>query len=463
MLIRVVDSTLVTRPLKTRLPFKFGVQVLTEVSIAELAVTIQTSGGERFVGHASDLLIPKWFKKDPSSTSEEDADALKASIEAAASLLKQFGEHVGGHPVFDIWLTAYRELVESRDAADQLVAGFGVSMVERAMIDATCLALQCSFAGALLSGELGFQSERLLPETKGWNPRSLPAPSDSINVRHTIGMLDPLEHASIPAEELVDDGLPQALDENIDLYGLEWFKIKICGDPEHDRPRLKAIANVVMPRVGNDARFTLDGNEQCLDMPAVAGMLRDLQSDDVAGALVERIALIEQPLPRALTFDKDANQALSALSAIAPVIIDEADAAIDSFREAISLGYAGVSIKACKGVFRALANRALLDLRDDARLLQSGEDLTNLGSIALQQDLALQVALGIKHVERNGHHYFRGLPHLSHEACAFLIRKVSDVWVPLEETATLNIHEGKLRVSNFTQQPGFGGVYASIE
>lgn len=463
MLIRVVESTLITRPLKTRLPFKFGVHVLREVSIAELAMTIQTPWGERFVGHASDLLIPKWFKKDPSSTPEEDAAALQESVEAAATLVKHFGEHVGGHAVFDIWLTAYRELVEPRDAADQLVAGFGVAMVERAMIDAACLALDTSFLGSLLSDELGFQPERLLPETKGWNTRLLPEANESINIRHTIGMLDPLEDALIPAEERVDDGLPQALDENIDRYGLEWFKIKICGDPAHDAPRLKAIATIVMPRVGGDARFTLDGNEQCLDMSAVAGMLRDLQADSVAGALVERIVLIEQPLPRALTFDRDANQSLHELSAIAPVIIDEADATIDSFRDAIDLGYEGVSIKACKGVFRAIANRAMLDVRDDPRLIQSGEDLTNLGSIALQQDLALQVALGVKHVERNGHHYFRGLPHLSRKDCAFLACNVNDLWTRLGDTATLDITAGEVGVYVFTQQAGFGGMHASIE
>ena len=39
----------------------------------------------------------------------------------------------------------------------------------------------------------------------------------------------------------------------------------------------------------------------------------------------------------------------------------------------------------------------------------SGEDLVNIGPVALLQDLAMVAALGIAHVERNGHHYFRGL------------------------------------------------------
>jgi hypothetical protein len=39
----------------------------------------------------------------------------------------------------------------------------------------------------------------------------------------------------------------------------------------------------------------------------------------------------------------------------------------------------------------------------------SGEDLTTIGPVSLLQDLAVQAALGIESVERNGHHYFAGL------------------------------------------------------
>ena len=39
----------------------------------------------------------------------------------------------------------------------------------------------------------------------------------------------------------------------------------------------------------------------------------------------------------------------------------------------------------------------------------TAEDLTTVGPVALQEDLAVVATLGIEHVERNGHHYFRGL------------------------------------------------------
>ena len=53
---------------------------------------------------------------------------------------------------------------------------------------------------------------------KGLEPADvLPgSPITVTNVRHTVGLGDPLTRPDIPAEELCNDGLPQSLDEVID-------------------------------------------------------------------------------------------------------------------------------------------------------------------------------------------------------------------------------------------------------
>jgi len=60
-----------------------------------------------------------------------------------------------------------------------------------------------------------------------------------------------------------------------------------------------------------------------------------------------------------------------------------------------------------------VANRCLLghlrQTEPQGRHLMSGEDLCNIGPVALLQDLAVMAALGIRSVERNGHHYHAGL------------------------------------------------------
>ena len=465
MLLRVVDATFRTRPLHTRLPFKFGVQVLREVPLAELQIIAELPTGETTRGRSSDLLVPKWFKKDPETSAQEDSQELLASAHAAANLAISLGDTAGAHPVFDTWRVLNQERVGNlHRAADILVRGFGVSMVERALIDAACRHSQRSFDQALREGILAFKPGQIFKETAGWSAQDLPPPRASMAIRHTVGMLDPLTRSEIKPQEMVQDGLPQSLEEDIDAYGLRWFKVKVCGDRAIDSERLRDVARVVMPRVGEAARFTLDGNEQCLDIDAFAGMLQDLASDESAAALVQRIALVEQPLPRADTFEEGNRDAIARLSRIAPLIIDEADTDIDAFRRAIDLGYAGVSIKACKGVFRALANRALLDAMDQKHLFQSGEDLTNLASIPLQQDLALQATLGIEHVERNGHHYFKGLDHLPPEESTMLSERLADLYsVDAAGCVRLEIRDGTISLHTLLAEPGFGGPLASIE
>lgn len=93
------------------------------------------------------------------------------------------------------------------------------------------------------------------------------------------------------------------------------------------------------------------------------------------------------------------------------LIIDESDGAVGDLPRALSLGYSGTSHKNCKGIVKGLANACLLERRRRAgeRVVLTGEDLANLGPVALLQDLAMMALLGIEHVERNGHHYYRGL------------------------------------------------------
>ena len=98
------------------------------------------------------------------------------------------------------------------------------------------------------------------------------------------------------------------------------------------------------------------------------------------------------------------------------MLIDESDAELDSFTRAVALGYRGVSTKNCKGIVKSFLNRSLVERENRGRalgqrLFMSAEDLTNVPVVPLQQDLATVRALGITHVERNGHHYVRGLAH----------------------------------------------------
>ena len=67
-------------------------------------------------------------------------------------------------------------------------------------------------------------------------------------------------------------------------------------------------------------------------------------------------------------------------------------------------------------------------LRQKPGQILSGEDLSNVGPVALMQDLAVCASLGIGHVERNGHHYFRGLSMFPQDVQSRVLRNHPDLY-----------------------------------
>ncbi len=454
--LRILSTELRLTDVATRLPFRFGGAILSAAPLATLRVIIATADGEEAAGYSSDLLVPKWFEKDPKKSALDDVNALLESVARATDAWTRACSAPA--TVFDAWRAAYSECLGSFDPTDSaaLVRGFGVALTERAVIDAACRVSGCSFHAALRKDLFGFKPGSMYAELSDWSlSGSLsPEPLRSIQVRHTIGMDDPLRVSEIPASALVRDGLPQALQEDIDRYGARRFKVKIGAGEEADARRLIELAAFFEEHLEGQPVITLDGNESYSELSEVLSMLECAALDPLGARLIERVALIEQPLDRIATFDLDATAAMSDLSAIAPVIIDEADGHLDAFPRAASLGYQGVSIKSCKGVFRALLNRGLIEVRG-GELFQSGEDLTNLPAVALQQDLALMCALGVDDVERNGHHYFRGLDHLPEQERRSALDHHADLYSVDLDGARVNITAGNMQTGS-TDCVGFG-------
>jgi len=200
----------------------------------------------------------------------------------------------------------------------------------------------------------------------------------------------------------------------------------------------------------DDLLITLDGNEQYDDLEELEGVVAGTYEDPDGEWLVDAIRYVEQPLSRARSFDPKASAGIR--TSPFPIILDEADYGTRAFERAIELGYHGISVKNCKGVFRSLLNRGLCQVRER---FQSAEDLTNLPVLALQQDLATVAALGLEHVERNGHHYFRGLEHLPAEEARDALLRHSDLYVRGPAGIALKIEGGQLSLGSL-QAPGYG-------
>jgi hypothetical protein len=445
--IRVVEAGLELADCRTRTPFRFGIHTLTVAPHAVATVRVEASTGEVHTGHSAELLVPRWFEKNPERSIGGDIASLIGSARGAAEVLTDGSSGA----VFDhAWrMIEARVLPTPVSAPDRLTRGFGCALWERALIDAVSRGAGLSFPEALEVDLFRFEPARIHPELEGLRFSPAPPPA-RLAIRHTVGLLDPLDAGDRPSDA-PEDGLPVTLAEDIRRHGLRWFKLKVGGDPEEDRERLGRIAAVLERESPSGYGVTLDGNEQYPDPDALVRVLRRVGEEPAGARLLASIRCIEQPVPRGSTFDPAA--APRELSRIAPVIIDEADHGPEAFPAALALGYRGVSMKTCKGVFRSITNHLLAERRGDGAFL-SAEDLTHLAPWGLQQDLLTAAVLGLAHVEKNGHHYFRGLDHLPSTEVEALLARHPDLYRPLGSGGELAIEDGSVAIGSLST-PGF--------
>jgi hypothetical protein len=440
--------------LGARMPFRYGIATMTEVPHVLLSARFEIDGIEG-EGVAADHLPPKWFTKDPkralADEIEEMLRVIEAAVKAAGTLRAPtpFAFWRGLHAAQGAWGAANR--------IPPLLAHFGTSLVERALIDAFCRAAGVAFAVALRQNRLGFDLGSLHSSLAGSVPADwLPSrPAEAVFVRHTVGLLDPIEEAEISPGDRVSDGLPQALDECVRFYGLRHFKIKIDADGARARDRLRRIMGVLNRECGGEYAFSLDGNESFGEPAAFAAQMRSLMGEPGLRGFWPKLLFIEQPLHRDVALSAGAEWA-AAWPGRPPVIIDESDAEIESLPAALALGYAGTSHKNCKGVFKGVANACLLARRRAAGLpaMLSGEDLSNVGPVALLQDLAVQAVLGVASVERNGHHYFAGLGQFPGPIQAHMLAHHGDLYTRAEAGwPRLDVRGGKVSMGSALRAP----------
>ena len=450
------------RVLRTRLPFRYGVVTLTHFPLLHLAVDVETADGRRGRGYAADNLPPKWFDKDPRRSFRDNVEDELAAIRAAEAAYRDAAR--APRAVFDIWLDAYAATRVSGlgRGLNGLTASFGSSFFERALADAAGRLAGLDVSGMLRANTLGLRPEAVhaglgLEDVRAW---AADAPPNRLAVRHTVGLLDPITAADVPADDWLRDGLPQTLEECIERYRLDHFKLKVGGALDADLDRLTVIAATLDRLVPGPYVATLDGNEQYKSMDDFARLIDAMLTTPALLRLVSSIAFIEQPLDRAIALDAGATDGLAALGRRVPMLIDESDDALDAFPRAIAVGYRGVSTKNCKGIVKSFLNRALV-ARDNRRrgpgerLFMSAEDLTNVPVVPLQQDLATVRALGITHVERNGHHYVHGLAHCSDVERREATRHHAGLYAGDERRARLRIDGGRLDVRSLAV-PGYG-------
>jgi hypothetical protein len=421
---------------------------MTQMPILHLRLRVENEVGQSLTGISAVGIPPLWFDKGAGKTHEDNIHDLSLSVRLA---LDQYQE-LDLAPVWELHKTGEsitRKLAEAA-GLNELTSGFGVALVDSALIDAACRSTGATFHAALKSNLLGFGEDfaKLLPT----------APLGSIALRHTVGLADPIVASDVSAP--IGDGLPETLEDVVREYRAKYFKIKISGDAVESRNRLRSIAHVLDTQAG-DYRTTLDGNEQFQNMGDFAAFLGQAAEDPLLQNFWKRTLWIEQPVGRAYSLVEAVAGPLKEVNRFKPVIIDESDGSDDAVDIALALGYQGISAKNCKGVFRTLHSyRRIQEINAQGKSapVLSSEDLTNTPIAPLHQDLCVAAALGITHSERNGHHYIIGFDFLSAKEREAALKEFPSLYrVRSNGNPVLKIEDGFMNVRELNQN-GFGTV-----
>ena len=450
--LRLLEAQFFERPVKLRLPFRFGVVTLTEAPQVFVRARIRTEDGREGEGVSAELLVPKWFDKSPALSHEDNFNQLRASLAIARGHLLAAGE---GTP-FGLSASVEAEIHAEcgRRNLGGLIASFGLALLDRAILDAlgrvenrTIFQLardnRFGLTGVTAPDLAGFDLDKFLSSL---------GPAQTIHARHTVGLVDTLTKAETVGKRL-DDGLPESLEEAIETYGHTYFKLKVNGDLTADIDRLVRIA-AVFDRLPEPYFATLDGNEQYSDIDAVAALWERIGDEPRLARLKSSILLLEQPIARSAAFERS----VARLASEVPIEIDESDADIAAFPRARELGYRGISSKACKGFYRALLNRARMakwNAEAGGELyFMSAEDLTTQSGVAVQQDLAQALLIGATHVERNGHHYVDGMAGAPEAEQAAFLEAHPELYARVNRRARLAIRNGQLALASLHATPG---------
>lgn len=448
MLPQLTHIELFTRRVPYRQPFRFGDVTVNEAPQLFVRCRAKGRNGAQAHGSAAEMMVPKWFDKSPDRSNDDNIEDLATSVRLAAA------RYLGHGPMtpFGHFISAYDDHLEAAAGLglNRLVAGYGLAVLDKAVIDVACKLEGVSFFDAVRGNLLGVHTRHAeLVDLSGFDLEGFLSdlsPGEGVAVRHTVGFVDPVED-----DDRRNRGVgeaPVSLRQVISRDGVHYFKIKLSGAVDADIDRLARVARCLDRQCPAGYHVSLDGNEQYASMNDIADLLERLNRAQNFSTFCQALLFVEQPLARADTFTGPIPDNVTV-----PVIIDEADDTLAAFPRALGVGYRGVSAKSCKGIYKALLNAARCAKSDGAAFI-SGEDLTLQAGLGLQQDVALNRILGLRHCERNGHFFTAGFAGAPKQEAEIFLAAHPDLYERGNGGVRLAIKQGQLRAASL-DGPGF--------
>ena len=382
--VRILGASLYFLPVETRVPLKFGTEVLTSVTCARASVRVAKADGSSSEGWAETPLSVQWVW--PSSVSYgERHEAMKdfcrrlcekwAELEVSGHALEL------GHAFLFERLTGVLDEFNSLERSGQEPMPWLAGLVCASAFD---LALHDAYGKAsnrpvyetygpdFLNRDLGCflqPAERSGVSFEGKFPSAFLNldPPRKLPVWHLVGGLDPLTPEELKGDE-PNDGYPVLLEDWIAEDGLNCLKVKLRGnDAEWDYSRLVAVGEI--DNRMNVDWLTTDFNCTVTETAYVNDILDKLLVE--APLTYAKILYVEQPFP----YDLEAHGIdVRSVAARKPLFMDESAHDWEHVRLGRELGWTGVALKTCKTQTGALLSLCWAKAHGMTLMVQ---DLTN--------------------------------------------------------------------------------------
>ena len=287
--LKVVEVERYERDVRLRLPFRFGVIDRDACDASGDPRHDRAAGRAQRAGRRGRDAGGEMVRQEPravatrrTSTSCGSRSRSRSSSTRARGVDTPFGLYAG----------IYREQ-QARGAAldlNPLVASYGPALLDRAIADALGRSVGRSFPEMVSQNVLGIRATELTPDLAGFDIGAFLAGlrmAPSIEVRHTVGLVDPITAGDQKPGERVDDGLPETLEEVVRHYRGRYYKLKVGGNVAADLDRLARIAARARPRAAGEYRATLDGNEQYESVEGIAELWRRMRETPALRRLVD--------------------------------------------------------------------------------------------------------------------------------------------------------------------------------